>query len=184
VPVDQSTTSYIFYWYHKKVSKVALELSLWEAASHSTTHEFSNILWYPHVYYHIHNSQPLVCILSHMNPVYTLTPCFFKIHCTGSHLCFCLRVVSGFLTKVVYAILIFLMQYPSHPTWVDYLNNMWWRVQSMMILIMQFSPAPVTFCLVGWNTALSTLFLNMLNLCSSLRAKGQVSYPYKGKVKL
>jgi hypothetical protein len=29
----------------------------------------------------------------------------------------------------------------SHPTWFDYPNNIWWRVQIMGLLILQFSPA-------------------------------------------
>jgi len=33
----------------------------------------------------------------------------------------------------------------------DYPNNIWWRVWIMKLLIMQFSPAGVTFCLLGPN---------------------------------
>jgi hypothetical protein len=31
------------------------------------------------------------------------------------------------------------MHRPSHPPWFDHPNNIWWRVQIMELLIMQFS---------------------------------------------
>jgi hypothetical protein len=50
--------------------------------------------------------------------------------------------------------------------------------------ICSFLQPPVTSFLFGQNILLSTLFLNTLNLCSSLEVRDQVSHPYKttGKI--
>jgi hypothetical protein len=33
------------------------------------------------------------------------------------------------------------MPHPSHPLWFDCPNNIWWRVQTAELLVIQFSPA-------------------------------------------
>jgi hypothetical protein len=61
---------------------------------------------------------------------------------------------------------------PSHTPWFDNFSNIWWTVQMMELLIMQFST--VSYHLFLWNPdiLLSTLFLctlNRFNLRSSQR---------------
>jgi hypothetical protein len=44
--------------------------------------------------------------------------------------------------------------------------------------------SPVASSLLGPNILLSTLFLNILSLCSSLSVRDQVSHPYKTTAKI
>jgi hypothetical protein len=77
---------------------------------------------------------------------------------------------SGLPTKMLYA--------PDHP------NNTGRRVQTMQLLIMQFSPTSLHLIPLGSKYSPSTLFSNTLNLCSSLNVRDKVSHPYKitGKI--
>jgi hypothetical protein len=50
----------------------------WEANSHSIS-QIPRLLWNPKVRYHIHNSPPLVPIMSQMHPVHTFPTYFPKI---------------------------------------------------------------------------------------------------------
>jgi len=45
----------------------------------------------------------------------------------------------------------------SHPLWLHHLDNIWWRIQAVKLLIMHSYPASCHF-LIGTNVLLSTLF--------------------------
>jgi len=67
---------------------------------------------------------------------------------------------------------------PFHPLWSDHPNNIWWRVQIMKFLLMQFLHPPVTSSLLCPNILLGTMFSYTLNV-HSLRSRDQISHPYK-----
>jgi hypothetical protein len=59
-----------------------MELSFffWEATGWLVTEKFTKILWNPKVHYRVHNSLPLVHILSQINLVCTRPSNFSEIH--------------------------------------------------------------------------------------------------------
>ena len=73
---------------------------------------------------------------------------------------------------------LFQSTYPAHLILLDFdrLNSIWWGVQILKFLVMQFSDLPfASSSLSGPNTNLNSPFLNTLSLCSSLNVRDQVS---------
>jgi len=56
--------------------------------------------------------------------------------------------------------------------------------RSLSSTLCSFLLSPLNSSLLGPNIHLSTLFSNILNLCSSLRVRDQVSHPYKTSAKI
>jgi hypothetical protein len=73
-----SLNNSLFNWLTFWVS-MYIEQSPWEADNCPANVEITNILWKQEVRYHVHNSPPLVHILSEINPVHNLPSCFFEI---------------------------------------------------------------------------------------------------------
>jgi hypothetical protein len=71
----------------------------------------------------------------------------------------------------------------SQPPWFNHPNNIWWRIQAMKVIIMQFSPQPV-FLPFRSKYPPQHSVLKILSLCSSLKVRHQVSHPYStiGKI--
>jgi len=63
-------------------------------------------------------------------------------------------------------------------------NNICWWVQIMKLLITQFSPSSCYFLSLRSKYSHSTLFLNTLNICSSLGVSDEITHPYKGTGKI
>ena len=67
---------------------------------------------------------------------------------------------------------------PSRPRF-DRPNNIWYGIQIIKLLTMQYPPIPCYLVPLRPSIFLSALFSNTLSLCSSLNVKDQVSNPYK-----
>ena len=121
----------------------------WEANWFSASQEFPSILWNPKVFYRIHKFPQTVPILGQFDPVHTPHPTSWRPILILSPIYACVSEVVSFpqdsppkpvctspLTHTRY------MPRPSHSSRVDHPNNIWWVVQIIKLLIMQFSPLP------------------------------------------
>ena len=142
-------------------------------------------------HYRLHNTAPLVCVLSQINPVHALPSYFFEIRFNiilpyvGLPSVFFL---SSSPTKTLYAFIVFLIR----ATCPAYLIFLWFvaRIKfskgyrSLSSSLCSFLYSAVTSSLFGPNIVFSTLLPNILSLCSSLNMTDEVSHPYKttGKI--
>jgi hypothetical protein len=117
----------------------------------------------------VHERQPSVPVLSQMNPAHILQ--LFPKH-PFSYSVF--RVVS-FLRLPTNILCLFLISpmrtsCPTHLILIDciVLILIWWKVQIMELLIMQFSPVSYHFIPLRLNILFNTLLSNTPNLCSSV----------------
>jgi len=84
-------------------------------------------------------------------------------------------VSSGFPTKTLYTPPLSphtgYLPRPSHSSWCYHPHSIGWGVQIIKLLIMLFSPLPVTSSLLGSNILFNTLFSDILSTNSSLSGK-------------
>ena len=159
----------------------------WEPHRSSVSQEIPRTLCNTNVYYHIHKSPPPVHILSQINPVQSPHPTSWRsISILSSHLLLGLPsglfpsrfshqkpVCTSPLPHTCY------MPRPSHFLRFCRPNSIWWGVQIIKFLIMQFSPLPCYF--VPLRPKYSPLHPTLkhpqpmfLRYCER-----QVSHPYK-----
>jgi hypothetical protein len=72
------------------------------------------------------------------------------------------------------------MPRPSNPHWFYHPSNMWWKYKLRSSSLCNFSSLQVLFLPVPlFFILIKTLFSNTLSLCSPLRLRDQVLYPYE-----
>jgi len=65
------------------------------------------------------------------------------------------------------------MPYPYHSPWSEHLNNIWWALQIVKLLICGFLRSPLTSSILDQN-----IFLSTLSLCTSQNVRDIVSYTH------
>ena len=76
------------------------------------------------------------------------------------------------------------MPHPSHSSWFDHQNNMWWGVQIIKLLIILVSPFFFYLYPLRPKYSPQHTILKHLSLHSSLNLSDQVSHPYKTRGKI
>jgi hypothetical protein len=128
----------------------------WGAANCAAPQELPSILWNPKIQYRVHKSPPLVPILSNVNPIHTIPS--YPIHFDIVHPYYVLvfPVVSFLLA---FSPIFYMhssdphscyMSSPSHPSWLDYSNYTWRRVQVMKLL--QSLPYTIWSYGISWTS--------------------------------
>ena len=122
----------------------SVEESPWEANQFSASQKITTILWNPKVRYRTYKCLPPVPALNQIKPVHATQSHFLKTHLNIILLSMPesskWSILSGFPTKTLYTSLLSphtcYMSHPSHSSWFDHPNNIWWGVQIIKLLIM------------------------------------------------
>jgi len=154
----------------------------WEANSCSASRAITRILWKPKLHYGIYKCPPPVHISSRINLAQAPSS-FLEIHFNitipytprSSNWSLSLRFPHQNPVRISSVSHTCYMPRPSHSSWFDYPNNIWWAVRVIKILIMQSCPFPC------YPVFPSTLLSNTLSQCSSFNLRDRVSHPYKTK---
>jgi len=135
----------------------------WEANSHLSNQEIPQSL-------NVHCALPYsqepatVTYLSQMNPVHNFLSYIPKIHSDIT-----LPSMPGFSNQnfvcVSHLSHACNMPHPSHLPWLDYLNNIWWSIHIMKLLIMQSSPSSCHFLPLGSKYSQCPIFRHPQSEC-------------------
>ena len=134
-----------------------MEESPWEANRLSASQKIVRTFWNPNIHYRIYKCAPSVPVLSQINPVHVpgliswRSSLILSPHLTprSSKWSLPLRfpdensICTSLLPHTCY------LHFPSHSSRFDNLNTIWWGVQTIKLLIIQFSPLPCYFVPLG-----------------------------------
>lgn len=129
-----------------------------EINSRSAGQEIPHLLRNPEVYLRVYKDLPLFSALSQIKSVLILTPYLFQI-CFNVILDPC-RYISAFVACNTFSCC-HACYMPPPPPLFDYPNNIWCRVQTMKLLIVQFFLSSCYFAVLGRNVV-KALFSNTL----------------------
>ena len=123
----------------------------WEANWFSGNQEIPRILWERKVHYRIHKCPPSVSVPNHIDPFHAPTPHFVTIHLNiilpsmNGSFKWSLSLRSPHQNPVYTYPLphTCYMPRPSHSSRLDHPNDNGWWVQTIKLLMMQFSPFPL-----------------------------------------
>jgi len=113
--------------------------SSWEADGHSASQQIPRLLWNPRAHYRVHESPPLVPILSQLHLLHTVS-CFPSMS-RSSEWSLSFRLSDQNLVCISHRVHACYMPSPSLSPWLDRPNSIWWSVQVTKFLITQSSPA-------------------------------------------
>jgi hypothetical protein len=145
----------------------------WEANSHWASQEIHHLLWNPKVYHHVHKSPPLLPALDQMFPIHT----FSHLVSLRSNLISSSHLRLGLLSglPLSYSDQNFVCISPMRATCpayhivIDLITLIFGQAYKLWnSSLCSVLKLPGTSSLWGPDILLSTLFLNTLNLCSSL----------------
>jgi hypothetical protein len=101
--------------------------------------KLSRPLWNQNVHYLVHKGNRHWTTSCHVNPVHTLTPCFLMMLSSfilpsmpvSSEWSLSLQAFPPNFTIHFSSPYAFYMPRPSHPSWSDYHNNIWWIIGTL-----------------------------------------------------
>jgi hypothetical protein len=120
----------------------------WETVASSAGLEIPGFLWKRDIHYHIHKSSPLIPIMNQISPDHVLPSYWLKIHFNGIlpstprasqwplSFRFPNQIFCGHFFLLTYN-----MPLLSRLSWLDHPNGIWWGVQFVEFLNVQFSPS-------------------------------------------
>jgi hypothetical protein len=135
------------------------------------------LLQIPKVYCHAGKILTLNPVLNHCNPFHNLSPCFYKIHLNAIP-----RSTSGSPTLSLSSMFLY-RQYVyffhcsrthyitdiSRPQRFDHSNRIWWKIQILKLLAVQFPILCYYFTLSeSWSISFGCLFRDIVSLWSLL----------------
>jgi hypothetical protein len=134
---------FLTFFYYSSANHSLMGLSpSWEAANFAYSKKFP-ILWHPKIHFRVHKSPPLLPILRQIHPIHPIPSYHSKIHFSivqprkswFSQLSLSFRISHQYPICIPFLSHSYYKPCQSYPSWLDYSNYTWRRVQVMKLLI-------------------------------------------------